>query len=143
MNPSISKKILQFEAYINDTLKSDLSKLSQKLDEKNSEVAEFLQLKSIITTLKNTKSSETGFKTKIDIGNNFFVQAKVEDASHILVDVGLGYYVEFSLDDALVLIEVRIKLLDSQLKNLRTEISKTNAHIKLLLLGIRELQGIK
>ncbi|XP_015110768.1 protein UXT homolog [Diachasma alloeum] len=143
MNPSISKKILQFEAYINDTLKSDLSKLSDKLDEKNSDVAEFLQLKSIIMTLKNTKSSETGFKTKVDIGNNFFVQAKVEDASQILVDVGLGYYVEFSLDDASSLIEVRIKLLELQIKNLRTEISKTNAHIKLLLIGIRELQGIK
>ncbi|XP_063985797.1 protein UXT homolog [Diachasmimorpha longicaudata] len=143
MNPSISKKILLFEAYINDTLKSDLSKLSEKLDEKNSDVAEFLQLKSIIMTLKNTKSSETGFKTKVDIGNNFFVQAKVEDASQILVDVGLGYYVEFNLDDALALIEVRIKLLEMQIKNLRIEISKTNAHIKLLLIGIRELQGME
>lgn len=143
MNPAITKKITQFEAFINDVLKGDLQKLAEKLDEKNSQIAEFVQLKSVITTLKNTKSNETGFKTKVDLGNNFFVQAHVDDASTILVDVGLGYYVEFSLDDAIVLINVRIKLLESQITNLRTEIAKTNAHIKLLLIGIRDLQGLK
>ncbi|KAK0182466.1 hypothetical protein PV327_000606 [Microctonus hyperodae] len=143
LNNGVSKKIAQFEQFINDVLKTDLAKLSEKLDIKNTEVAEFIQLKSVITTLKNTGSDKSGFKTKVDIGNNFFVQAHIEDATKILVDVGLGYYVEFNLDEAVVLINVRVKLLESQIANLRKEIAKTNAHIKLLLIGIRDLQGIK
>ncbi|XP_074110100.1 uxt prefoldin-like subunit [Cotesia typhae] len=143
MNADISKKIIKFEKFINEVLKSDLKKFEEKLDVKNTELAEFIQLKSVITTLKNTECNESGFKTQVDLGNNFFIQATVEDASKIFLDVGLGYYVEFNLDEAVVLINVRVKLLEMQISNLRKEISKTNAHIKLLLMGMRNLQGFK
>ncbi|XP_008559225.1 protein UXT homolog [Microplitis demolitor] len=142
-NSNALKKIPQFERFINDVLKNDLKKFEEKLDAKNTDLAEFIQLKSLITTLKNNEFNESGFKTKVDLGNNFFVQARVDDASKIFIDVGLGYYVEFSLDEALLLINVRIKLLELQINNLRKEIAKTNAHIKLLLIGIRNLQGLK
>ncbi|XP_057330735.1 protein UXT homolog [Microplitis mediator] len=143
INSNPLEKIPQFEKFINDVLKNDLKKFEEKLDAKNTDLAEFIQLKSLITTLKNNEFNESGFKTKVDLGNNFFVQARVDDASKIFIDVGLGYYIEFSLDEALVLINVRIKLLELQINNLRKEIAKTNAHIKLLLIGIRNLQGLK
>ncbi|XP_058791642.1 protein UXT homolog [Phymastichus coffea] len=142
MELDIQEKIGQFEIFINDVLKEDLAQLEKKLDEKNSEIAEFLQLKSVITTFKNIGADKDGYKTKVDMGNNIFVQAHVEDASHILLDVGLGHFVEFTLDEALSVIDVRIKLFEKQVENLRKEIAKTNAHIKLLLIGIRDLQGM-
>lgn len=142
MEPEIQKKVLQFESFVNDVLKADLAVLSSKLNDKNLDIAEFMQLKSVITTLKNTDASKSGFKTKVDLGNNFFMQAHVEDASKILLDVGLGYFVEFTLDEALVVINVRVKLLERQIENFRKEIAKTNAHIKLILIGIGDLQGI-
>lgn len=141
MNPEIQQKIFKFESFINDVLKEDLSKLEQKLGSKNEDVAEFVQLKSTIAALQNNGLDKSGFKTQVDIGQSFFIEAHVPDASTILLDIGLGYYVEFSLNDALVVINVRIKLLERQIANLRKEIAKTNAHIKLILLGIRELQG--
>lgn len=141
MNPDIQQKIVKFETFVNDVLREDLSKLEQKLDAKNADVAEFLQLKSIITTLQSNDFEKNGFKTQVDIGQNFFIEAHVPDASTILLDVGLGHYVEFSLNDALVIINVRVKLLEGQIAHFRKEIAKTNAHIKLVLLGIKELQG--
>lgn len=143
MDSQTQQKILQFETFVNEVLKSDLAKLAEKLDVKNADVAEFLQLKSVITTFQNTNVEKTGFKTKVDIGNNFFIQAHVSDASKILLDVGLGYYVEFTLDEALIIINVRIKLLEQQIANLRKEIAKTNAHIKYILLTIRTIQGLQ
>ncbi|KAI4504011.1 hypothetical protein M0802_000482 [Mischocyttarus mexicanus] len=143
MNPDIQKKILQFEAFINDVLKTDLAKLEEKLNNKNTDMAEFLQLKSIITTLQSNDFNKSGFKTQVDIGNNFYVEAHVEDASNILLDVGLGHYVEFSLEEALVLINVRIKLFEKQIIHIRKQIAKTNAHIKFILIGIRDLQGLR
>lgn len=143
MDPEIQQKILQFETFVNDVLKADLVKLAEKLDTKNTDLAEFLQLKSVITTFQNTNVEKTGFKTKVDIGNNFFIQAHVQDASTILLDVGLGHYIEFTLDEALVVINVRIKLLEQQIMNLRRAIARTNAHIKLILITIRDLQGLR
>ena len=48
---------------------------------------------------------------------------------------------EFSVDDAIAIIHIRVKLLEQQIKHFRKEIIKINAHIKLILLGIRKLQG--
>ncbi|XP_076233984.1 uxt prefoldin-like subunit [Calliopsis andreniformis] len=141
MNPEIQEKILKFETFVNEVLREDLAKLEQRLDTYNADIAEFLQLKSIINTLQNNELDKEGFKTQVDIGQNFFIEAHVPDASTILLDIGLGYYVEFSLPDAVALINVRIKLLEDQIAHLRKEVAKTNAHIKLILLGIRELQG--
>ncbi|XP_070169659.1 protein UXT homolog [Polyergus mexicanus] len=143
MDLQIQQKISQFETFVNDVLKADLAKLDEKLDAKNADVAEFLQLKSVIATFQNTNVEKTGFKTKVDIGNNFFIQAHIPDASKILLDVGLGHYVEFDLNEALIVINIRIKLLERQIAHLRKVIATTNAHIKLTLIVIRDLQGIK
>ncbi|XP_014475135.1 PREDICTED: protein UXT homolog [Dinoponera quadriceps] len=143
MDPEIQKKISEFESFVNDVLKADLAQLAEKLDSKNSDVAEFLQLKSIITTFQNTDIEKTGFKTQVDIGSSFFIQAQITDASKIFLNVGLGHYVEFTLDEALVVINVRIKLLKGQIANLRRAIARTNAHIKLILLCIGDLERIK
>lgn len=143
MDSHVQQKVLLFESFLNDVLKEDLAALAKKLDIKNADVAEFLQLKSVITTFQNTNVKETGFKTKVDIGNNFFIQAHVTDSSKILLDVGLAHYVEFTLDEALIVINIRIKLLEQQIANLRKAIAKTNAHIKLMLLVIGKMQGIE
>lgn len=142
MDPDVRKKIFEFEIFVNDVLKADLAQLAKKLDSKNADVAEFLQLKSIITTFQNTGVEKTGFKTQVDIGNSFFVEAQVTDATKILLNVGLGHYVELTLDEALVVINVRIKLLERQIVNLRRSIARTNAHIKLILLCIRDIEGL-
>ncbi|XP_012261785.2 protein UXT homolog [Athalia rosae] len=145
MNPYIQKKVLQFESFVNDVLKEDLRKLDEKLGQLNSDMAEFLQLKTMISKIQlaNQSSENSGFKTKLDIGNNFYVQAQVEDTSTILLDVGLGHFVEFTLDEAVLVINVRIKLLERQVENIRKETAKTKAHIKLILFSIKELQNIK
>ncbi|XP_031847988.1 uxt prefoldin-like subunit [Nomia melanderi] len=143
MNPDIQQKILKFETFVNDVLKEDLAKIEKKLDFKNAEVTEFLQLKSIITAIQSNGFDESGFKTQVNVGQNFFIEAHVPDASMILLDVGLGNFVEFTLQDALAVINVRIKLLQQQIAHFRKEAAKTQAHIKLILLGIRELQGFK
>lgn len=142
MDPDVKKKIVEFEAFVNDVLKSDLAQLAGKLDSKNVDLTELLQLKSIITMFQDTDIEKTGFKTQVDIGNSFFIQAQVTDASKILLNIGLCHYVEFTLSEALVVINVRIKLLEGQIANLRRAIARTNAHIKLILLCIRDIEGL-
>ena len=40
-------------------------------------------------------------KTKVDLGCNFYCQARVPDPTKIFVSVGLGFFVELTLDEAL------------------------------------------
>lgn len=133
---------MKFESYINDVLKEDLAKLSAKLEQINAECAEFLQLKSFIITLQTNEQLKYNFKTQLDLGNHCYMEAKIDDPTYIYMDVGLGHYVEFTLEDALALIDVRTKLLKRQSQHLRGEVARTNAHVKLMLLGIRDLQNL-
>lgn len=143
MDPHVQEKVLSFEAYVDNVLKSDLAQLAKKIDAKNTDLAEFIQLKLLITTFQNRNMTKTGFKTQVDIGSNFFIEAHVPDASKIFLDVGLGHYIEFTLEEALIVINVRTKLLEQQIAHLRKAVAKTNAYIKLILLTIRDIQGIK
>ena len=58
------------------------------------------------------------------------------------LDVELGFFLELSLSEALVFLEKKVKLLEEK-SNLLTEQSLTiKANIKLILHGLREIQGL-
>lgn len=142
MDIYIPEKVLKYEAFINDVLKEELRKTSINLDETYSEIAEFVQLENMIQTIQENNLVEEGLKTKVDIGCNFYMQAFVSDPSKILIDVGLGYYVEFTLSEALIVIKRRVDVLNQKVDILRNQSANTKAHIKLVLNGIQELQKL-
>ncbi|XP_067014636.1 protein UXT [Anabrus simplex] len=132
-------KVLQYESFVNDVLRQDLKKVHMRRDRLLSELAEYIQLKNVLETVVELKL-DNGFKTKLNLGCDFYVQANIRDASKVFLDVGLGYHVEFTLAEALVFIEKRINLLTQQTASLRKDSAKTKAMIKLVLGGLSELQ---
>lgn len=141
-NVEINEKILRYESFINDVLKEDLKLIHGQLEKKNTDIAEWVQLKTVLITL-NENDMMDGFKTKMDIGTNVFAQVNVADASKILVNVGCNLYVEFTIKEALKFTEQTIEYLNKQIKILRTTSAEIKARIKLVLHGIQELSNIK
>nr|CAD7408949.1 unnamed protein product [Timema cristinae] len=141
MDVSIPEKVLRYETFINDVLKEDLKKVNQRQQQVNTEISEFLQLKNTIQTLADGQLGEGDLKTKMDIGCNFYVQANVSDTSKILINIGLGHYLEFALPDALKYVEKRVSLLTLQMEKLRKDSAHTKANIKLVLGGLEYLQN--
>lgn len=138
----IKEKVLRYESFINDVLKEDLKEILGQLDARNTEIAEWVQLKTVLTCLKESEMTD-GFKTKMDIGTNVYVQVNVPDASKILINIGSGIFVEYTIEEALKFIEKKINLLNKQTEILKTNSSKIKARIKLVLHGIQELSNIK
>ena len=66
----------------------------------------------------------------------------MSDPRKVFVDVGLGFFVELTLPEALKLIEKKVKLLENKAKKLTEESCKVKANIKLTLEGLRELQNL-
>ncbi|XP_041348779.1 protein UXT-like [Gigantopelta aegis] len=135
-------RVLQFEKFLNETLKEDLRKALEARDKIFSQISEYLQLKTVIERLKETNLSNSELKTKTDIGCNFYIQAKVPDPSHIFVAVGLGVFVDFTLDEALLFINKKTARLTESTDSLTKKIAQIKAHIKLVLEGLRELQNL-
>jgi len=141
MDLGISEKILRYERFVNDVLKEDLKKVHTRYEQLNSEVAEYIQLKNFIQSISDVGSSSGGLKTKMDLGCSFYIQANISDTSTILVAVGLGHYVELTMEEALRFVDKRVNLLNIQIEKLKKDSAKTKAMIKLVLGGLQELQS--
>ena len=78
----------------------------------------------------------------MDLGCNFYCQARIHDRSKILISVGLGFFLEMTLDEALTYLDKKDKELDKAAEALTQECAKLKVNIKLVLGGLRELQNI-
>ncbi|XP_026783724.1 protein UXT isoform X1 [Pangasianodon hypophthalmus] len=139
--PNISEKVLQYESFINDVLKRDLQKVLEQRDGVYEKIAQYLQLKNTIKSIQETGSKE--LKTDVDLGCNFYVQAHVPDTSKIFVAVGYGFFLELTLSEALTFIEKKTSQLTEYSEVLTKDAAKIKAHIRVVLEGVRELQGLK
>jgi prefoldin subunit 5 len=155
------EKIREFEEHIQNKLKVDLEKLLQIRERQYFELSTYLELRNNIELLKNNQLKE--IKTMIDLGSHFYVKAKVSalllmkrerqrtsqifnllncrfDTSRIYVHVGLGFHVEFTLDEALKFIDVKEKHINIYIEELTKKINKIRAQINYMYQGIKELK---
>ncbi|KAJ7317567.1 hypothetical protein JRQ81_003729 [Phrynocephalus forsythii] len=137
----VQEKVLQYETFISDVLQRDLKKVLEQRDEVYEKIAQYLQLKNVIERLQETGDKE--LKTQVDLGCNFYVNAEVPDTSTIFVALGYGFFVELTLPEALTFIEKKSKLLTELSEVLTRDSAKIKANIRMVLEGLRELQGLK
>lgn len=138
---NIDEKVLQYETFIDETLKRDLQRVLDQRDGVYEKIAQYLQLKNTIECLQ--ESGSQSLKTEVDLGCNFYVQAHVQDSSRIFVAVGYGFFVELTLPEALKFIEKKTRQLTIYTDELTRDAAKIKANIRMVLEGLRELQGLK
>lgn len=139
-NANVDQKVLQYEHFINEVLKRDLQRVLEHRDSVYEKIAQYLQLKNTIQTLQDSGSQQ--LKTEVDLGCNFYVQAEIEDASRICVAVGYGFFVEMTHDEALRFIDKKTSQLTAFTEQLTKDSAKIKANIRMVLEGLRELQGL-
>lgn len=106
----------------------------------NSEIMEFIQLKNVCDSI--TQNLTDGFKTQVNIGGNFFMSAKVADTKHIMINVGLNHYVDFTISEAIKFCDFKIKSLENEANVIREKSIETRAKIKLALLCLAEKEEL-
>ena len=133
-NPLIN----QYETFLNEKLRGDLERLREQLECKYKEIAEYLELRLMLD--KTMEFAEKGFKTRVDLGCNFYARAETEPVGPIMVCVGLGVFVEMRRCEALQFIAKKIELLEETVTELKEGSAKVKANIKIVLGILRELQ---
>ena len=139
----VTNKVQQYEAFLNDTLRKDLKNILIQRDKIYQEQAEYLALRNSINAIKLAELVPgEPLKTKVDLGCNFYCQAKVPDPTKIFVAIGLGFFVELSLDEAIEFIKKKDMKLEADADKLTKDCAKLKANIKLVIGGLQELQNI-
>jgi len=137
------EKVQRYETFLNERLRGDLRKCLEQRDKIYEEQAEFLALRNSIQAIKTAELVPgEPLKTKVDLGCNFYCQARVPDPTKVCVAVGLGFFVELTLDEALTFISKKDADLNKQAEKLSRECARLKAHIKLVIGGLQELQQI-
>ena len=139
----LNLKILKYEEFLNETLKSDLKAALDAREAIFSEVAEYLQLKNVVEKMAESTLPHNNLKTMVDIGSNFYMKAVVPDASYVIVSVGLNVYVEFTHKEALEFVEKKIEHLNGKAETFTRQAADIKARIKLVMEGLKELQFSK
>ncbi|KAG2218994.1 hypothetical protein INT45_007656 [Circinella minor] len=70
-------------------------------------------------------------KTMVDLGTQFYVQAHIPDTKYIYVNVGFGFHVQFTLDEAKEFIDKKEQQLQSTADKYSRDADKIRAHIKM------------
>ncbi|XP_053676307.1 protein UXT homolog [Anopheles nili] len=132
------------ENFVNEHLMHDLQIYESELNKMNSEIMEYMQLKSMISTIlqHENEGQDKEFKTQVNIGGNMFMKARAIKTNNLLVDVGLKVYVEFTIDEALRFVDLKIKILSNQADIIRQKSIETKANIKLALLVIGDSERL-
>ena len=130
--------IIQYETFLNEKLRGDLERLGQQLDYNYKEITEYLELQIMLN--KTREFEDEGYKTRVDLGSNFYARAVTGPVGSIMVCVGLGVFVEMKRCEALKFIERKIGLLEEMVTELKKNSAKVKANIKIVLGILRELQ---
>lgn len=140
-----SDQVNKYETFINNVLRRDLAKVHKQYEELCKELSEYLQVRAVVKHIQQNcvKDNETvPLKSQTDIGCNFYVQCVAPDPRKIILHVGMGFYVEVTLEEALSFIEKKEAAINQQLKQLTSQACKIKAHIKLVLDTLAELQNL-
>ncbi|XP_054043488.1 protein UXT [Rissa tridactyla] len=133
-------KAQRYEAFVSDVLQRDLRRVQAQRDGVFEQQAQVLQLRTALTRLQEAAAP---LRTQVDLGCNFFVTAEVPCPQRVFVALGYGFFAELTVPEALRHLDRRSRLLDRLSQSLTRDGAKIRAHIRLVLEGLRELQGLQ
>lgn len=131
------EKVRKFEEFVDQRLKPDLANAIAQRNKVFEQQKTFLDLKRNIENLE--RNGVTSMRSMVNLGSEVYMQAEVPDTRHIFVDIGLGFHVEFTWQEALQFISVREARLTRQIDEYTHLTASIKAQIKLVCEGIREV----
>ncbi|XP_075518462.1 uncharacterized protein LOC142552633 isoform X1 [Primulina tabacum] len=137
MDRARQKKVQKYEEFVDRRLKPDLLRAMAERDKVFEQQKIFSDLKRNIENLE--KNSVTSLRTMVNLGSEVYMQADVPDTSHIFVDVGLGFHVEFTRSEALNFIGTKEEQILRRIDEYTRLIASIKAQIKMVCEGIREI----
>jgi prefoldin subunit 5 len=92
---TVEQKVERYQRFVDETLRV---KLAQALDQREEVVKEIEAYEKLRGTVEVMRESQTGrAKSMVNIGCELYMQTNIPDTSKIMVNVGLGFFVELTL----------------------------------------------
>ncbi|KAI9221801.1 Prefoldin subunit-domain-containing protein [Blastocladiella britannica] len=136
----IRAEIEKYTDFVENHLRVDLRAVLAERESILEQSIEYGKLSTQIQTIKDAGLTE--MKTQVDLGSNFYVQAKVPDTQFIYVNVGFGFHLELTLDEALAFLERKTSHLQEKANKCTRKASEIKAHIQIIMGTLEELMAM-
>ncbi|KAJ1987227.1 hypothetical protein H4R33_002951 [Dimargaris cristalligena] len=137
----LNAQIHKYEEFVSHKLQPDLATALTERDAVYNQISEYLKLRNTIEVFDQKKL--TSLKTQIDLGCNFYVQARVPDTTYIFVSVGHGFHLQMTHPEALGYITRREAQLQRKADQLTETANRIKAQIKTVYLAIAEIMQLQ
>jgi prefoldin subunit 5 len=142
MTGELAKKIQEYEAFLEDTLKRDLAEVQNILKEKVKKHKEWEEVKQVVKTMNEFKEKDRDMVVRVGLDCGVHVTGEVTDFERSYVNVGLGYLLEMDCYEADKYSEIRMRGLKKDIEHYRKLAVHVKVNIKMVLLAINELQSL-
>ncbi|CDU18186.1 prefoldin, alpha subunit [Plasmodium yoelii 17X] len=137
-NEDFQKIILKSESFIDDVLHEHLRERQKKRDEILQDIFDMEILVANLKLLIDMKDQKE-IETLTELGCDSYVYADILDKNKIFIQIGYEFYLEMSLESAIVFLKKKINLYEEKLTYWNKEIAKIKAHIQILMRAISNL----
>ncbi|VVA92388.1 unnamed protein product [Arabis nemorensis] len=140
MDEGRQKDLQLLEEIIDKGLKQKLVHATASRDKVFEEQKVLSDLRKNLETLE--QNGVNTLKTMVNLGSEIYMQAQVPDTRHIFMDVGLGFYVEFTRQEALDYISQREQRIKKELEEVTGVITQIKGRIKLAHYQIQQILNL-
>mmetsp|Transcript_1393 Transcript_1393/g.3610 ORF Transcript_1393/g.3610 Transcript_1393/m.3610 type:complete len:173 (+) Transcript_1393:254-772(+) len=136
----------RYQTFIEGTLQPDLRRTLDAIDAADARAAEYASLRSQLERLNeddrargDATEKRKDLKFMVNLGRDFYAQARTSADALVLVDIGLGFHAELTRTEAISCAERHEAALAARSKELTARAAAIRAHISVALEAIEEL----
>jgi prefoldin alpha subunit len=100
----------RFHEFADQQLLPDLEHALEWREQCQRKQSEFAELQIALETIRDKRMRT--MDAQMNLGCEMYMKARVDDTSHVFVDVGLGFHAEFTLEEALTFLAKKLKALE-------------------------------
>ena len=134
------QKMKVYSDFIEETLKPALKKAETTRNSVKDEIQDYQELRQRLKEHYGQGKIDQ-YETKVDLGHKtLYSRAVAKDVSQILVNVGMGFHVEFSISEAVKVVEDRINFLEKKLSVKNEKVQEVSNHLQSAILVFQQLE---
>jgi len=86
-----------------------------------SQLEKFSELRNNLLLIQQNELKS--LTTQINLGSDLYVQAKIPNTSRVYLNIGLGFHVEYSIDEALDFIDTKLEQLIQHIVSIKESLT--------------------
>ncbi|TDH71297.1 hypothetical protein CCR75_004641 [Bremia lactucae] len=142
MSPESAVALQRYSAFVEETLRPQLKQTLANRDALALEVQEYQELQELLEELSHNDNKKT-LHTLLDVGERFYVRAKVPDTSLVTVDIGLNFHVEMTVLEAQQFVQNHLIHLTGKRNKWQKKAREVSEHVNVVISSIQQLAALQ